>query len=174
MVDMLESETGTNLTALAVRGTLDIEAAFAPDRTFLIKKMEINFQCTGGLETSTTPGQVSELQAYLVFFHDSGAAGGSIAAALNAGLQDKELHNDIIWMMPFLVRPQIVDTDAAWALAGLGFAAMRTKSFPKGYPLDKDETYVWGLFNPRSSAWFLPLSTAPNAQLRIRYWGVYL
>ncbi len=173
MVDMLEHETSLNLTALGARGTLDVFTAFATDRDFLIKKMEVNVNISGGIENNTSPAAPTQTQGILVFFHDSGNAAGSIATALDAGLQNQELHNDVIWIIPWQVQPVVVDADSFFAYGGSGFAAMRTKSFPKGYPLKDSQTYVWALFNPRSSAWILPAQTAGNCWLRVRYWGVY-
>ncbi len=173
MVDMLEHESNTSIDAIAARASSSLES-FSLDRTFLIKKMEVTVILAPGLSSAATPSIHDPQMGKVVFFHSSGLE-STIATAYDESIQNPESHNDIIWEVPFVFQPGTVDTDGGFAWPGQGVAMTRTKSFRKGYPLDKSDTYSWNAFNP-SSANAFPNPTSINSELniRVRYWGAYL
>ncbi len=172
MVHMLEHESSASPDATTTRSTTSIETLNV-DRTFLIKKMEIQFIFTPGGDSGTTTPQHTGHPMYLVFFHNDGTAANT-AAALDGGFQDPETHNDIVWMAPFIFKPAEVDDAGGWAVQGTQVALTRIKSFPKGYPLDKNDSYTWLMFNPSTATAPDPAAINSLANLRVRYWGVYV
>ncbi len=176
MVDMIEHESSVSLDSIATRATGSLQVLTGGtdfDRTFLIKKMEVELTVYPGIDFAAAPTFAAPVPGKLVFFHSGGIA-SSIADAFDAALTDKERSNDVIWTLPFVWQPMVHDTDAVGdIIPGQGVALARTKSFPKGYPMDKDEVYSWTVFNPGSFAFPNPDSNS-ECILRVRYWGVYL
>ncbi len=178
---MLEHETqGTGLSGLTARNEVQIVAVDL-DRTFLIKKMEVEFSVDPGLNLiadDASAAQFSIDQGLLVFFHEAGVATDA-ENALDASLEDAEKHNDIIWSNPFNMSPGSFLTDDADNVTSSQLAKdvifKRTKSFPKGYPLDRSDSYSWKVINLSESAAFnAPATLVPNHFLRVRYWGVWI
>ncbi len=171
-IDMIEHETqNTGMDGLAARAELTLVTVNL-DRTFLVKRMEIGVGIHGGVEV--VGAGVGVGLGELVFFHDDGLAADA-EAALNATDQDKETHNDIIWARHFNWAPDDIDDASGWALRGIHQSFKTSKSFPKGYPMDKNDTYTWRVINVHPSA-AMPNPAAENSQivLHVRYWGVYL
>ncbi len=172
-VAMLEHEVNTaGADGLTTRNTTSIQSVTV-DRSFLIKKMEITLLFTSGGDSGTTTPQFTGHPMKVVFFHSDGVA-TSAANAYDAAIQFPESHNDVIYEIPFIFKPAEVDDAGGWAVQGIHTAISRTKTFPKGYPMDKDDTYSWVLFNPSASTAPDPTAVNSNCNLRVRYWGVYL
>ncbi len=173
-VDMIEQENqGTSLDSLGARAEVVIATIGDLDRTFLIKRMEIEFIANGGVDVVGSQAFATG-NALLVFYHDSGVSADA-EAALDAGLTDKESHNDIIWSRPFLISPKNLDDAGGWFLPGIDTVFKTSKSFPKGYPLDKDDTYQWKVLNLSESLAFPnPVAEGSTIMIRTRFWGVYL
>ncbi len=174
-IDMIEHEfEGTSLNSLGARNEQNIQTVSSSnlDRNFLIKKMEIEFMIHGGVDvTGATFGPNPSL---LVFFHDDGIAADA-ENSLDAEVMHKEAHNDIIWSRPFSWMPVQTDDTNGHSIDGLHPVFKTSKSFPKGYPLSKEDTYIWKVINVSETLAFAnPASEASNVWLRVRYWGVYL
>ncbi len=173
MVDMMEHESVTNIDATPTRASTTLQAITTNDRTFLVKKMEITVSLAPGGDSGASTPQFTGTPMYLLFFHNDGITANP-AEAFDAHLMDKERHNDIIWMMPFIHKPAEVDDAGGWTAEGFQFNATRTKSFPKGYPMDKNDSYTWYVFNPTAGTSPDPSAIGSQFALRVRYWGVYI
>ncbi len=176
MVDMLEHEGVVGIGALASRA----DAAVAiigrgetqeVERSFLIKKMEIEFT----LQPARTPDDANvdtDLISFLIFRKTTGAdAIDTTAEAFDARIDDKEAHQRVIWSRNFLYREILLDDTDNISQWGQNIVWKTSKTFPKGYPMDKDETYAWSVFNADNANTY---SNGAFAHLRVRYWGVYL
>ncbi len=171
---MLEHESNTSIDGIASRASTSLQSISTTlDRTFLIKKMEVSVLLDPGLESAASPGAFAVQIGKVVFFHSTGVE-STIATAYDETLMNQESHNDIIWEIPFVFQPITFDSTSETYGDGQGVAMTRTKSFPKGYPLDKSDTYTWNAFNPSSTTYHDPSSRNSELNLRVRYWGVYL
>lgn len=173
---MLEEEVeGITIGGLAARAETTLMSWIGGtdyDQAFLNKKMEIDFWIKPGLNADGTIALYSS--GLLVLFHDDGVTADA-EAALDAAPHDTISHNDIVWSMPFIWQPDNVDDTSGWAMKGTEVAVRRTKSFPKGYPFNLDDTYSWRIINTdESAAWVTPASVNAEAGLRVRSWGIYL
>ncbi len=174
-MDMLENETSfSSVGALASRADFDLQTIGGSgtnvlNRSFLLKKMEIEF----ALLLAQTLDDASLVQnlGYLVLQDESaGSDADTTAESFDAVLEDKAKHNTVIWTRLFhFVHPLNDDADNILH-PGVTPVFKTSKSFPKGFPLDKDNSYQWKLFNPTSTPW----TTGNLAFLRVRYWGVFL
>ncbi len=161
-MDLIEHETaGAAVGALAARGNLTLLTIAADDlpQNFLIKKMEINV--TWDLSAVVLDG--SQI-GYICFRN----ADTSIANAFDARLDDPKLHQKVIWskIMATTVFSTMATTEANSVIVTMN----TSKSFPKGFPLSREDGYQWVLFNPSAAA----LTTGGGFFLRVRYFGVYL
>lgn len=178
---ILEHENeGSVFDGLATRDEVTL-ISVSPDRSFLIKKMEIEFMVMPGEDADTETSAFTSFApdvGLLVLYHDDGTSSDA-EASLDATLQDTESHNDIIWSQPFQYQVRYIyldDTSGTGAvIQGIPVVLKRTKSFPKGYPLDKDDTYSWRAVNVKETAAFSnPTGINTRHFLRVRYFGVYL
>ncbi len=175
-MDMIEHEDPAGTPgALAARAEADIfqfgTGTNILNRSFLIKKMEIEFQLLSPIVSDIS--QVSTFAGYLIFQKESGSTDGdTVAEAFDAGLEDDEIHRRIIWSRQFNWSPNWVDVSGN-DLADMGqdISWKTSKSFTKGMPLDKLEDYRWKTFNSSPSVAWL---TGSITSLRVRYFGVYL
>ncbi len=139
-------------------------------RTFLIKKMEIEFTLCTPVTTDLATLDTCR-PSYLVFQKTSGRTDSdTVAEAFDSNFQgDDDKHLTVIWSMPFLFQEGIVDSTSDVVMI-TDISRKTSKSFPKGYPLDKDEVYTWKIFNASGVNW----STGGSIDLRVRKWGVYI
>jgi len=122
--------------------------------------------------TVTTIGGMSTAELfYLVFRKTTGGSDiDTTAEAFDADVEDDSKHKVVIWSRPGVARPLLLD-DTENVVDQPPIVVWKTsKSFPKGYPLDKDEDYTWSVFNAAGSTFV----TGYLAFLRVRYWGVKL
>ncbi len=173
-MDMLEFEVQSSPGALAARAesnqiTIGTTTEIL-NRTFLIKKMEIQFSLLPWADTDIT-GVVQNF-GYLYFYQSTGATDrDSLAEILDARLDDAEVKRMLIWLRNFVITPLIIDPTNNSYDPGSVIAFTTSKSFPKGYPLDKDEEYKIGVFNPHATqAWVATCVII----IRVRFWGIYL
>lgn len=148
-------------------------------RSFLVKRMEIEF--------TAIPNAYESNDAQYLPYRSAGAASGDFQVLglafwdqtggvslatniLDQGAEDAIEHKRLIWMRHVVTGMGLSD-DTDNVVMPPVWATMKTqKTFAKGFPLDKDNTYLWTLFNPMGHtsnhgvAWWL----------RVRYWGVYL
>ncbi len=173
-MDMLEHEDA-NISpgGLAARAQSDIFTIGTTtkilNRTFLIKKMEIEFSFIPAAVTDDAG--VLAAQAGMLCFQDisSGTDTDTVAEALDANLENTAVHQTLIWTRNFAFNYNVID-DADNIVDLVPITVWKTsKSFPKGFPLDKDKQYKWSLFN-QTGTWL----TGNLANLHVRYFGVYL
>ncbi len=135
---------------------------FAADdipQNFLIKKMEINFTWDGTSVSADTS------QHGMLVFRNSDT---SVADSLDARLDDDKLHQKIIWAKA--VNINLFGTSTTTE-ANVAFMTLNTsKSFPKGFPMSREDGYQWSFFNVAAGA----MITGSIINLRVRYFGVYL
>ncbi len=177
VMDMIEHETtGSSNLALATRAEKDVltigTGADILNRTFLIKKMEIEYSLTVPFVTDVATVQ-TQLGFLALQMTSAGSNADTIAESFDATLEDKSVHDSVIWSRNFIWYPHLLDTTGNDLVAfNPNTISFKTsKSFPKGYPLDKDEVYTWKVFNQSGSISWL---TGSTNNLRVRYWGVYL
>ncbi len=139
-------------------------------RSFLVKRMEIEYTIVPSL--ATDDGTVTGSRPFYIVFMkvSSGSHQDTVAECFDATLENSEIHKQVIWTRPGILQPDLVDDTDNVALRRDPDVVKTSKSFSKGYPLDKDETYRWVLFNSGGSAF----TTGAFLGLRIRYWGVQL
>ncbi len=176
VMDMLEHETADHAPgALAARAHSTIftigTSTNVLNRTFLLKKMEIEFTWFSATPTDDANAIFGEFGYLLLQNTTSGTDADSPAESFDAALADREKHNTIIWTRNFLAQPSLFDDTDNISFPGNLVSFKTSKSFPKGFPLDKDENYSWRLFNQSTAS---PWTTGGVANLRVRYWGVYL
>ncbi len=176
VMDILEHETAeTAVGTLATRADLDLftindGAQQVLNRSFLIKRMEVNFVFLPPVNTddATTPGSFA---GYLALQDESsGTADDTVAEAFNAPIDADHKHNTIIWAKTFFAFSGYIDDTDNVTLRPTAAVMNTSKSFPKGFPLDKLKTYQWKVFNPSGSNW----ATGALVNLRVKYFGVYL
>lgn len=151
-------------------GSEAIASTVRLNRSFLLKKMEIEFCREPDSITAEASYFGGGYTEYLVFQCDSaGSDVDTVAECYDASLEDKAKHDPIIWTRIYNWTSTLADTTNHTFVAGRIACFKTQKSFPKGYPLDKDHTYQWKIFNATAY-------TSPDAKwyLRVRYWGVYL
>ncbi len=172
---MLEHEQFGASSSIASRGT-SVLLTMGPNGThelnksFLLKRMEIDFLVTADLNTNDATHSV-QAPYYLVFHNiEVSAQINTVAENFDSRLDDRQGHQPVIWTRPFLVDPYLVDDSDNVTLKGQGVAFKTSKSFSKGFRLDKDELYTWSIFNPFTSA----LDVIGFVGLKVRYWGVYI
>ncbi len=171
---MLEHETANIAPGgLAARAQSDIFTIGTTtkilNRTFLIKKMEIEFSFLPAAVTDDAG--VLAAQGGMLCFQDisSGTDTDTVAEALDADLEDQAKHQSLIWTRNFVFNYNLIDdADNIVTLPTL-ITWKTSKSFPKGFPLDKSKSYKWTIFN-QTATWL----TGSLANLRVRYFGVYL
>jgi len=131
-------------------------------RTFLCKKFEVNFSY------QTLPIAVDELHNLMLGFRDNtNAQATTFGAGLDADLANQAAHRSIIWARQFVV--QSFSTGATTEAHMEAFVMNTSKSFPKGMPLKEHDAYNWQLINVGAT-----ITTGAIANLRVRYWGVWL
>ncbi len=159
---MLEHEVAAiAVGALASRATktiINIAVDELP-QNFLIKKMEINFTYDG------FPIAADVTQHGMLVFRN---ADTTVAASLDARIDDEKLHQKIIWAKAVTI---VAFDGVATSEANVPFLTINTsKSFPKGFPLSREDAYQWTFFNIAGS----PMTTGAILNLRVRYFGVWL
>ncbi len=175
-MDMLEHESVGAQSSIASRGTSTI-ITLGDDGTneeltksFLIKRMEIQFSALADFIIDDASGLATAV-LYLVLNKTSVAnAIDTVAEQLDARMEDRSAHQQIIWLRPFIVRTHLVDDADNVTFTGLDAVFSTSKSFSKGFRLDKDETYVWSIFNPGSGS----SDNIAVIHLRCRYWGIHI
>lgn len=174
-MDMIEHEVANvAVGTITTRAHVDIQtigtSAGILNRSFLIKKMEIEFSFLPSFTTDDASGQ-GAFPAYLIFQDESsGSNTDQPAEAFDAQLEDKAVHETVIWSRIFHFNHGLRDDADQISYAGIPATFKTSKSFPKGFPLDKTKIYQWKIFNPTTSTFF----DNSLAYLRVRYWGVYL
>ncbi len=175
-MDMLEHESVGSVSSIAGRGTSTI-ISLGDDGTneeltksFLIKRMEIDYFGAAGIQTDDATGPVTA--PYYLMFHKTSVANDidTIAEQLNARMEDKNAHQQIIWRRQYFCRNHVIDDADNTNYTGSDVVFKTSKSFSKGFRLDKDETYVWVIFNPSSVA----VTAQVTVSFTCRYWGVYI
>ncbi len=173
-MDMLEHESFGTQSSIASRGTSTI-ITLGDDGTneeltksFLIKRMEINFSALAKIITDDAASFGSAIYALVLTKTSVANAVDTIAEQLDARATDRDAHQQIIWFRYFNMVNWLRD-DADNVTSPSGDTLFNTsKSFSKGFRLDKDETYVWAIFNPDSGA----SDQIAQIALRVRYWGI--
>jgi len=163
---MLEHEdANVAIGGLTDRSTKTLKNILEDDlpRTFLLKKMEINFHYS-----VVAIGADQTHLMYLAFRDNTNAEATTFVAALDAGLADAEAHRSLIWVRKFAV--QSVSSVATTEAINEFFVMNTSKSFPKGIPLKEHDAYNWQVFNDSGAT----ITTGALASLRVRYWGVWL
>ncbi len=176
-MDMLEHENFGAESSIAARGSSTI-LSLGDDGTnseltksFLIKRMEINFLASANYLTDDNLGPSHGFYA-LVFTKTSvDNTIDTIGEQLDTRLEDIRAHQNIIWFRYFYVREGMRDDTDNVTTAPLAATFNTSKSFSKGFRLDKDETYIWAIFNPDGGA---AQDTLALSALRVRYWGVHI
>ncbi len=176
-MDMIEDEVNDHsIGALAARSDSTLMSIGAGgvtelNRTFLVKRMEINFMHAAAVATDDAawPGTYMGM---LCFQKTSGGSDFDTSAEMfDAVLENKAGHELMIWSRYLIGTPSLLDDADQISLMGLHTAWKTSKSFPKGYPLDKHDTYAWRFFNPSAS---VAIPTGSLTFLNVRYWGVFL
>ncbi len=173
-MDMLEFEVQSAPGALGARAesnqiTIGTTTEIL-NRTFLIKKMEIQFSMIPWSDTDISA--IVTGFGYLYFYQSTGATDrDTLVEILDARLDDSEIKRQLIWLRNFVIHPFVLDSINNAVEQGTMISWSTSKSFPKGYPLDKDEQYKIGVFNPSTSvAWV----SGSVIIIRVRFWGIYL
>ncbi len=174
-MDMLEHEALTVGAEITARNTeklfgLGPNEGHELTKSFLLKKMEIDFACLGALEIS-----IGDMLAaiYMLVFDNTSSKSAPIdtpAESFDARIDDRQAHQGIIWGRDFIMSEGLLDTTNGVGAHGTNFQMKTTKTFPKGFRLDKDEIYEWKIFNPHVIA----LNIHRFVHLRVRYWGIYI
>ncbi len=173
-MDMLEHENFASQSSISSRGSSAI-LTLGDDGTnselaqsFLVKRMEIDFAALSNTELNDANAAPSEI--YVLVFHKISVdnAVDTVAEQFDARLEDRQAHWSIIWTRPFIQRERLADDADQVFSESLEPAFKTSKSFSKGFRLDKDETYQWALFNPGASA----IDSMAAKWLKVRYWGV--
>ncbi len=175
-MDMLEHEDFQAVSSLASRGTSQIISLAADGtnaeitKSFLIKRMEIEFFALADTHVDDASG--TGVFPYVLMLHRNSVDNtvDSVAEQLDARLEDINAHQAIIWSRAFLIKPHIADDGDNVSDTGLDSNFKTSKSFSKGFRMDKDETYAWVVFNPGTAA----NDAIAVRWLRVRYWGVYI
>ncbi len=173
-MDLIEHEVANlSVGGITGRGHTDIHTigtgAAKLNKTFLIKKMEIEFSFFPPA-VSNDAGVLASQPAYLILQDESsGTDADTTAESFDAALENKAVHETVIWSRNFPVQYGVIDDadNIVWLPAMVNFKT--SKSFPKGFPLSKEKTYQWKMFNAGAV-----LLTGGFLSLRVRYWGVYL
>ncbi len=172
---MLEHEKFAAASAIASRGFAQIDSIGVGElnelnKSFLLKRMEIDFMSIPDLQTNDATASI-HAPLMLVMFRSSGAAAiDTVAESLDARFDDIQAHQTIIWRRKFLENPSIIDDADNVIDLSKANTFKTSKSFSKGFRLDKDEVYLWGIFNPTT----VSLDITASRWLTVRYWGVYL
>ncbi len=175
-MDMIEHETpSTTPGTLSSRGAADIftigTGTAILNRSFLVKRMEIEFILEPPVDTSIDDGLGLQSGYLLLQKTSAGSDSDTPAEAFDALLENKAVHETVVWSRPFGFWNTLIDVSGNDLVELAQPVVFKTsKSFPKGYPLDKDEIYIWRLFNSGATSWL----TGVVSQLRVRYWGVFL
>ncbi len=176
-MDMLEHENYRTDSSIAARGTNayltlgDDGTNSELSKSFLLKRMEINFTALADFIGDDATG--SGTAAYVLGFHRTSVDNtvDTFAEQLDARLEDRLAHQAIIWYRNFNISTHLIDDADNSARAGIDVVINTSKSFSRGFRLDKDETYQWVLFNPSGIA---AADIIAESGLRVRYWGVFI
>ncbi len=167
-MDMLEFEVFVAGASIASRLSQVLETiteGLELPSSFLVKRMEISFVALP--HVAQTDGSTGIL--YLIFVNKTRAgAVNTIAEMLDARGDDIHGHQGIIWLKMGYVSEDFIDAANGLSTGQHPWVLNTSKSFPKGFRLDKDEEYTWEVFNPSTGA----LDLVGSYALRTRYWGV--
>ncbi len=174
---LLEHETGSDAVgALASRSPVNIlelglaQGADELSQSYLLKKMEVNFTFRVFADTLISALDTTRVGALVFAKLSQSTDFDTVVEMLDAGIENAEAHRNLIWMRSFVITPDLVDDTENVVERGNHFEWNFSKSFPKGYPLDKDEHYQWQIINLGTNAF----QTGSFSSLRVRYWVVPL
>ncbi len=172
---MLEDETFSAASSIAARGQDSLQTIGEGQtneltKSFLVKRIEIDFMAVPDLQTNDATAAVHAPYGLYLIKTSGPASIDTVTEMLGARFDDIVGHQNIIWRRTFMVNPSIIDdADNVIDLASAqGFKT--SKSFSKGFRLDKDDVYQWVIFNPTAVA----LDIVATWWLQTRYWGVYV
>ncbi len=174
-MDMLEHETVQSGSSIATRGSsqiININKGGNSELTksFLLKRMEIEFTALPQQVTNDAIAGAIGLYTLMFISQDRGGEIDTPAEMLDARLDDRIAHQGIIWRRNFVLQPVLVDDADNVTQIGQVANFKTSKSFRKGFRLDKDEDYAWEIFNPAGASQDQILTHF----LTVRYWGVYV
>ncbi len=175
-MDMLEHEGFTTQSSISSRGssaiiTMGDDGTNAElSKSFLLKRMEIQFFAIAN--TVTDDASSTGTNGYLLIYGKTSVDNtvDTPAEQFDARLEDRGAHQSIIWVRPFMVRTHVVDDADQVLTLGYDPNFSTSKSFSKGFRLDKDENYQWSIFNPGTAS----ADSIAVKWLRVRYWGVHI
>ncbi len=173
---MIELESESASGALAARGENDGSVIGGTgssilNQTFLCKKMEISFTLLASTSTDDAGGPAPSVGYLVLQDESSGTDTDTVAEAFNGALENKPVHESIIWARIFHFTQGLIDDADNIAYRAEHATFQTTKSFPKGFPFDKTKTYQWKVFNPSAAtAW----SAGTIWFMRMRAWGIYI
>ncbi len=172
---MLEHEQYSAISSIASRGqssltTVGRTGAHEISKSFLLKRMEIDFIALPDLITDDASA-TANAPYILCFSNQNNAAQVDTPAEMfDVRLEDKLGHQNMICTRPFVIQPHLIDDADNTSHLGETTIFKTSKSFSKGFRLDKDALYTWSIFNPTG----VSLDVIQDAWLKVRYWGVYL
>ena len=174
-MDMLEHEDAqTALGAIASRSNLNVftigQGAVVLPRSFLVKRMEIQYVIQPHAETAISGIDTDRILLVNLTNTSAGTDRDSLDEVLGASLDDPAKHKLMVWSRMHLYRPIVVSDAEDEVVFPQPIEVKTSKSFPKGFPLDKDEVYTWRVSNLGGNA----ISTGAFISLMVRYWGVWL
>ncbi len=176
-MDMLEHEQFVSNSSIAARGSStfltlgDDGTTEELEQSFLVKRMEIQFTAIPRIVTDDASSVMGTFAYALVFTKTSVDNDfDTIAEQLDSRMTDLVAHQALIWYRPYTVTVGLIDDADNIVHIGVPAVFSTSKSFSKGFRIDKDETYLWATFNPASSS----QDALNNTGLRVRYWGVYI
>ncbi len=174
-MDLLEHEAFTAGSSIATRAsqvltTIGAGGSHELPKSFLIKRMEIEYVCTP--DVITDDAALGALVPMMLALHKNSVAAtvDTVAEQLDARIDDIMAHQQIIWRRKFIFNPSLIDDGDNITQLNPGVAFKTSKSFSKGFRLDKDELYRWVIFNPLSGS----SNLVAFHWLTVRYWGVYI
>ncbi len=174
-MDMLEHENFNTQSSIATRGVSVITSILKTGnhelvKSFLIKRFEVDFSALANLLSDDAAGAGTNLYVLALFSSDRAAAIDTVSEMLLRPIDDRQGHQGIIWMRPYIINPALSDDADQIAHVGRSAQFKTSKSFRKGFRLDKDEAYSWAIFNPTGGS----QDAVAAVWLRVRYWGVYV
>ncbi len=175
VMDMLEHEVLVAGSSLATRSQQDLVSigeglTHVLEKSFLVKKMEISFAALPDFVTDDAGAITTAIQYLLLRTTSRDSTIDAVSEQLDARIGDREAHQGIIWMRIFDILTHLVDDADNVSTFGKSASFSTTKTFSKGFRLDKEEDYRWSVFNPHTTT----VNIVSFYSIRVRYWGVFL
>ena len=133
--------------------------------------MEIDFSALADISVDDASGVFGNFLYSLMFIsQDRSGDIDTPAEMLDSRFDDRQAHQGVIWGRNYIIQPALVDDADNVTHLGQSANFKTSKSFSKGFRLDKDEDYAWEIFNPTG----ISEDVVAFIHLRVRYWGVYV